>query len=141
MISQKRPPLFRVYHNMKTRCYNPNTHNYARYGGRGIAICDRWLGVDGYSNFIKDMGERPSSLHQLDRINNDKGYSPENCRWATPTENGMNKSNNKRVTCQGATKTLSEWSRLAKCKRSTFSMRYYKYGWDIGRCLQPVRKI
>jgi hypothetical protein len=74
---------------MKQRCYNENTHYYKNYGGRGITVCDRWL--ESYENFLADMGMRPSKTHSLDRINNDEGYSPENCRWGTKTEQSFNR--------------------------------------------------
>lgn len=73
---------------MRVRCNNPNYHSYHRYGGRGIKVCKRW---DNFNNFIYDMGPKPSSIHQLDRINNDKGYSPDNCKWVTPKENSNNR--------------------------------------------------
>lgn len=77
------------YRSMKNRCLCPTNKNYPRWGGRGIKICDRWLGADGFENFIKDMGKRPDGC-SLDRINNNGNYCPENCRWATPWEQTAN---------------------------------------------------
>lgn len=68
---------------MRARCMNPNHHAYRHYGGRGITICERW---DSFENFIADMGRKPSPDRSLDRIDNDAGYSAENCRWATASE-------------------------------------------------------
>jgi hypothetical protein len=74
---------------MKTRCLNPNDHNYHIYGGRGIKICERWLGPKGYANFLEDMGERPEG-HSLDRKDPDGNYEPSNCQWATLLEQSRN---------------------------------------------------
>jgi hypothetical protein len=83
--------LIVTYESMKKRCYNKNCKDYPSYGGRGIRVHARWLGSVGYNNFLSDMGERPSAEHSLDRIDNDYIYSPENCRWATYSEQSMNK--------------------------------------------------
>jgi hypothetical protein len=83
---------FRIWTGIKTRCYNENFVHYDRYGGRGITMHRAWL--DSFRKFYEDVGPRPSSIHQLDRIDNDGNYEPDNCRWVTPAENAQNKSNN-----------------------------------------------
>jgi hypothetical protein len=78
-------PTYRSWQSMITRCTNPKHEAWARYGGKGITICARWIGDDGFQNFLSDMGERPEGL-TLDRKDNNGDYTPANCRWSTPTE-------------------------------------------------------
>lgn len=102
------PKLANLWQAMKTRCYNKNRSNYERYGGRGISVCDEW--VDSSVPFIRwalDNGYRDGM--QLDRIDNDADYSPDNCRWVTPKENSRNTRRNKRITLCGMNKTVAEW--------------------------------
>ena len=82
---------YRIYMLMLERCRNQNSPAYSNYGGRGITVCDRWQGDQGFANFLSDMDKRPSKKHSVDRIDNDKGYSPENCRWATNSVQARNK--------------------------------------------------
>ena len=76
---------------MITRCYNPKDVSYKNYGGRGITVCDRWSGEDGFENYKKDIGNQPDPKLTVDRINNDGNYEPDNCRWATRKEQVMNR--------------------------------------------------
>jgi hypothetical protein len=80
---------------MKQRCANEKATGYKNYGGRGITVCERWLGKDGFVNFLEDMGERPEGL-SIDRIYNDGNYEPSNCRWATKKEQENNKRRSKK---------------------------------------------
>jgi len=89
---QTEHPLYSLYHGMKGRCLSENDKDYHRYGGRGITVCERWLGTDGFFNFIEDMGERPDNT-TLDRKNTDGDYSSENCRWADIYTQSGNKRN------------------------------------------------
>lgn len=89
---QSKTAAYTSWLNMKQRCSNPNNPNYKYYGGRGIFVCDRWL--NSFENFLADMGDRPNNC-DIDRRNNNEGYSPENCRWVSKTENNFNQRKRK----------------------------------------------
>ena len=115
-------PLWIVWSRMVRRCTNPKDEAWKNYGGRGIKVCDRWLGFDGFPNFVKDMGLRPEGT-SLDRRDNDKGYSPENCRWATPTEQMRNTRINRMIEFRGQLKCLQEWADEIGMQAGTLSKR------------------
>lgn len=87
--SLDRSRLMWVWSDMKRRCHKESHQAYENYGGRGIAVCDRWR--NSFSAFLEDMGPRPDPSLTLERVDNDAGYSPENCVWATRQEQGLNK--------------------------------------------------
>ena len=107
---------YKSWWSMVARCTNTNHKSYPNYGGRGVTVCERWL--NSFPAFVDDMGKRPKGK-TLDRINSDKGYCPENCRWSTMTEQGNNRRNNRLLEYNGATHTAMEWVRLLNLKSAT----------------------
>lgn len=130
-------PEFRSWSAMISRCTNPNTADYYLYGGRGIAICERWR--HSFSNFFSDMGQRPPGT-TLDRRDNDKGYEPANCRWATNEQQQRNKRTVRRVFYQGAEMLLSEACEKAGLSPDLVTNRL-AYGWTVERALSEPKNL
>lgn len=129
-------PIYNVWTGMRARCGNPNDISYPNYGGRGIAVCERW---QSFENFFADMGERPSAAHQIDRIDNDGNYEPGNCRWSDRVEQGTNRRNNVLLTHNGRTQTVAQWSRDLHISQIVLRRRI-SLGWPVDRVLtEPVR--
>jgi len=97
-----------IWSSMKQRCNNPKTNNYHRYGGRGIKVCKEW--EESFENFLKDMGERPLG-YSIDRIDNEKGYQPDNCKWVTKEENCNNTYKSAKHECDGENLSETQWAR------------------------------
>lgn len=131
---------YTTYKSMINRCLNPNDPAYARYGGRGISICERWQRPHGFANFLKDMGPRPADM-TLDRIDVNGDYCPENCRWATWKVQNRNRRNSTRITYMGKTQSLKDWSEELGIPYGTLNMRYSTYKLRGKELFQPNRKI
>ena len=119
--------LYRTWAHMRERCLNPNTRNYDGYGGRGITICDEWLKFDSFAEWAIESGY--SADLTIERIDNDKGYTPSNCRWATPFEQASNKRSNHTFTIDGVTDTMTNWARKFGIKPTTVFDRLHN-GWS-----------
>jgi hypothetical protein len=113
---------------MKARCTNPKNKHYALYGARGISVCKEWL--NSFQSFLSCMGFRPSAKHQIDRIDNNGNYTPENCRWASPKENCSNKRTNVFYTFKGETKTATQWAEELGINRGAIRKRI-NAGWPL----------
>jgi len=121
----KKHMLYNVWANMINRCHNPKDKFYKDYGGRGIFVCKRWLKIE---NFLEDMGEKPIGK-QIDRIDNNKGYSKGNCRWVTSYEQCRNKRNNRLIKIDDEIKCVTDWCAQYKISIATVCNRI-KSGWD-----------
>lgn len=130
-------PLYVAWKNMKLRCLNHSFSGWKDYGGRGIKVCERWL--NSFENFAFDMGEHPGKGYSLERIDNNGNYTPENCKWATRTEQGRNRRANTLLTYQGETLPISAWAERIGVKENTIFSRL-RYGWSIEETLsKPAR--
>jgi hypothetical protein len=118
---------------MKDRCYNTESSEYHRYGGRGIHVCEEWLAS--FDAFYAYMGEPPSSKHSIERKDVNGNYEPGNCKWATAREQQLNKRNNNRITYLGVTKTLTEWAEETGINRKTLQTRIERLHWPLGKAL------
>jgi hypothetical protein len=123
---------YRIWKLMKARCFRPGSSYFAYYGGRGITVCDEWR--DSFPAFLRDMGLRPSPKHSIERLNNDLGYFPGNCIWATRLQQAQNQSSNINLTFQGKTMCLSEWARTLGIIPGTLANRFRR-GWSVERIL------
>ena len=111
------------------RCKNPKNCQFKNYGAKGIEVCERWMK---FENFIEDMGLAPSSNHTLDRIDSNKGYSPENCRWATWKQQQRNRTNNRVLEIDGKKKSLAEWCEIFDFNYERALSRA-RNGWPVER--------
>lgn len=125
-------PEYGIWERIKQRCENSNSTGYRWYGARGIAICEKW--AKSVEDFIMDMGPRPSPKHSVERLNNYGNYEPGNCIWATQTEQCRNRRSNFRITLEGRTLCLTEWTIVSGLSRCCLRNRI-KRGWPIKEAL------
>lgn len=137
-------PRYIIRQSMLDRCYNENHKDYHNYGARGITVCSRWRYGDGTLTGLEciwlDMGPKPSPKHSLDRIDVNGPYSPDNCRWATPKEQAINRRNAVNLTKDGVTKSLLQWAEELGIGRDTLYSRVNRGMSDHDALTVPLRK-
>lgn len=132
-----RERLFRIWDGMIKRCEDAASCSYKNYGGRGITVCEEWHSLESFIEWARNNGY--SEDLSIDRIDNNAGYSPDNCRWANRIEQANNKRNNILITYNGETHTLPEWSTITGIKQATLRYRMGS-GWDIYEVMNtPVK--
>lgn len=124
---------YNSWSNMLCRCDQPARPDYCYYGGKGVTICPRWRT---FENFLADMGERPQGT-TLHRLENEKGYQPDNCVWATPFEQNQHSSNCRWLDYNGERMLLTRWAERLGIAVSSLNHRL-KRGWPISRALTEV---
>lgn len=127
---------YKIWSGIISRCYTPSATGYKHYGGRGITVCDRWL--NSFELFLLDMGNKPSPEMSVDRIDSNRGYYPDNCRWATRFTQANNRRFTKVYSHDGESKTLSEWAQCSDIAYHTLKCRL-KRGWSLSDAI--TRKV
>lgn len=124
--------IYSIWSGIKRRCYNESETSFKNYGGRGIAVCDRWR--NSFDSFLTDMGPRPTSRHSIDRIDTNGNYEPENCRWATPEIQARNTRANRILEFAGESRCVAEWAEIKGIPLYTLFGRL-RNGWCVSRAL------
>ena len=140
MKTRKRERLYTILAGMKQRCYYPQNREYKSYGGKGITICEDWLNYESFKRWAIENGYNDSLT--IDRIDNTKGYCPSNCRWISPKEQSLNRTDNRMIEFNNCKLTMVEWADRLGISVQTLSNRINTYGWSIERALtEPVKKL
>lgn len=138
--------LYGIWTGIKTRCNNPNRHNSKNYIGKGISICDEWVGECGFENFKRWSLENGYDYNAgfqvctIDRIDTNGDYEPQNCRWVNNKVQANNKNSNHLITYNGETHTLAEWSEILGITYNTLHSRVVQRGWDLDKAFnKPIK--
>lgn len=127
--------LYRIYHDMVSRCYRKSINGYGNYGGRGIRVCEEWLGEEGFMNFMKwSLDNGYNDEVTIDRLDSNGNYEPRNCRWATHKEQANNTRSTIFLEYSGKRKSLSEWAEITGISKRAIYGRIRK-GWSVGKAL------
>jgi hypothetical protein len=128
---RKATPIYTAWQGMHKRCYNQKFKYYGDYGGRGIRVCERW---HTFENFLEDMTDSWALGLEIDRMDNDGDYTPDNCQWATRHQQSRNKRNNVWLSLGNKTQILADWSRETGLNPQTIQDRL-AYGWSVEKAL------
>lgn len=123
-----RTPEYSIWTGMRFRCSNPDHPSYHRYGGRGITVCERW---NSFEAFLEDMGPRPTTLHTIERVNNNIGYTPQNCVWATRAQQSRNISSNSVIEFEGRIEKLVDVSDRTGIPINTLHSRAFRQNMGV----------
>lgn len=129
----RRTTEYTAWAQMKQRCYNPADSKYARYGGRGIRVCDEWR--HDFSAFLAHIGRKPNPKYSIDRMNNDGDYEPGNVRWSTRSEQQQNRANTRTVVVDGNKIPIAALARRCGIERRVLARRILDLGWSIERAM------
>lgn len=133
--SLKRDRLRTIYRMMLDRCYNSKNYEFGLYGGRNIKVCEIWK--NSFKNFKEwALSNGYEENLTIDRIDNDKGYNPENCRWITIKEQQLNKRNNRRISFNNKNLCLSEWCEILNIKHNAFLGKLKRHNWTYEETLR-----
>lgn len=136
-VKSRFPNEYGVWVGLRERCNNEKHPAFARYGGRGVTVCERW---NSFEFFRQDMGARPSMDHSIDRINGDGNYEPSNCRWATRLEQGRNRIGVYWLEINGVRRALAEWCEIYGRHPNTVKRRHFVSGLSWESALStPIR--
>lgn len=130
----KHSRLYGTWCNMKQRCYDENHPDFKKYGAKGVTVCDEWQEYPPFREWAMANGYDPTAKrgeYTIDRIDNAKGYSPDNCRWADYIVQNNNRSNTLMLTMNGETKPVCDWARQYGIKSKTIKARIYNYHWSV----------
>lgn len=132
--TKKHRRMYAVWYGMIDRCTNTNHKQFPDYGGRGITVCDRWMN---YTDWLADIGDFPDGM-SMERVDNDRGYSPDNVIVATRKAQANNRRSNQLITYLGKTQTLTQWSEDRNIKVKTLWQRLFTYKWPVEKALEKV---
>lgn len=127
-------PEYQIWLQMKGRCQNPNNKRYKYYGGRGITVCQEW--AESFPKFLEDMGRRPYPQASIDRIDVNKGYCKENCRWADPITQAQNRTTAHYLTYKGKTLSMRQWAEETGLPLKRIKSRILNYHWSVEKTLE-----